>query len=351
MDSKQKFFVILTPGFPASEADATCLPMQQDLVLALNKLYPSLHIIILSFQYPYKKNKYQWFGNTVISFSGKNKGGLRRLFLRKQINETLNNLHRVNHICGLLSFWCGECALVGKRFGNRYGIKHYCWILGQDARKANPYPRRISFDAAELIALSDFLQNEFETNHGIRPVAVITPGIESGRLDTSIKQKDIDLLAVGSLISLKQYPIFLEVIAGIKKDLPAVKAIIIGDGPEKESLKKMISKLDLQEQVLTTGELPYNEVLHLMQRTKVFLHPSSYEGFSGVCLEAVSAGTPVISFCKPMNYEIRNWKIAHSAEEMKTMAITILQNPVVDYEPVTEFKIESTAQKMMALFE
>ena len=50
--------IILTPGFPASVADSTCLPMQQHFVKTLKQLYPDLNIIVLSFQYPYVVRTY-----------------------------------------------------------------------------------------------------------------------------------------------------------------------------------------------------------------------------------------------------------------------------------------------------
>ncbi|MBK9485561.1 MAG: hypothetical protein IPO01_10185 [Chitinophagaceae bacterium] len=61
--------------------------------------------------------------------------------------------------------------------------------------------------AEELIALSDFLQTEFEKNYGIKPAFVIPPGIDSKQFISPIKEKDIDLLAAGSLIPLKQFEI------------------------------------------------------------------------------------------------------------------------------------------------
>ena len=57
-----------------------------------------------------------------------------------------------------------------------------------------------------------------------------------------------------------------------------------------------------------------------MQRSRVFLHPSSYEGFSGVCLEAIYAGARVISFTRPMKKDIEGWKVAASLSEMTQMA-------------------------------
>src|SRR5687767_14468076 len=169
MSKHEKTLVILTPGFPENEADTTCLPMQQSLAKHLKETHPGINIIVLSFQYPYHTNPYTVFGIPVIPFSGRNKGGLKRLLLRRKVNSCLENLHSKHTIIGLLSFWYNECAWSGKKFGDRHGIKHYCWILGQDAKKENKYPRIIHPKASEMAALSDFLQAEFEKNHLTRP--------------------------------------------------------------------------------------------------------------------------------------------------------------------------------------
>ena len=55
MHPENDTLIILTPGFPQSETDSTCLPMQQSFVRTLTENYPQLKIIILSFQYPYFK--------------------------------------------------------------------------------------------------------------------------------------------------------------------------------------------------------------------------------------------------------------------------------------------------------
>jgi glycosyltransferase involved in cell wall biosynthesis len=349
--SKDETLVILTPGFPKDEADSTCLPMQQSFVKSLKEIYPQPNIIILSFQYPYHKKKYNWFDLTVIPFGGRNKGGLSRLFLRKKINAKLKEINRVNKITGLLSFWYNECALVGKRFADKHRIKHFCWILGQDARKENKYPGKIAPRATELIALSDFVQDEFDKNHSIRPQRVIPPGIDPKQFTTSTKEKDIDILAAGSLIPLKQYDIFIKVVAEIKKQLPGIKAMLMGDGPEKQRLKSLISKSGLQSTISLTGELPHNEVLQWMQRARLFLHPSYYESFGVVCLEALYSGASVISFVKPMQKDIKNWHIVNTKEEMKEKALEILKEPDIDCSPVLPFLMSDCAKAIIKLFD
>jgi hypothetical protein len=110
MSSDEKTLIILTPGFPGSEADTTCLPMQQNLVRSLKVMYPQMNIIILSFQYPYFKKKYTWFDTMVISFDGRNKGGLARLLLRRKLNATLKEINNTKNNRAV-KFWYGECAL------------------------------------------------------------------------------------------------------------------------------------------------------------------------------------------------------------------------------------------------
>jgi glycosyltransferase involved in cell wall biosynthesis len=345
-----KLLIILTPGFPSDENDTTCLPMQQQLILALNREFPQWTLKILSFQYPFQAEAYSWFGNEVVSFGGRNRGKLWRLFLRQKVFARLRKIHREQKIDGLFSFWFGECALVGKKFADKHKLKHYCWLLGQDARSANPYPQKVSLKGTELIALSDFLQAEYQRNHKVRPARVIAPGVVKSEFAFK-KTRDIDLLGAGSLIQLKNFDLFIDLAALIKKKFPGLKAVIVGEGPERARLEEKIRIAGLQKNIKLTGQLSYNAVLEYMRRTKILLHPSSYEGFSGVCLEALASGAYVISFCKPMNTEIDHWTIVDSKEKMLERALAILQDPDTKMNTKPVYDINDTAKNIIALFD
>lgn len=349
MNKQKKILLILTPGFPSSEDDSTCLPLQQNLVLALKENNPGIHILVLSLQYPYFKKTYQWNGIAVKSFNGRNKRNFLKLLLRQKVEDTLKNLLKANEIIGLLSFWYGECAYIAKRLADKYKLRHYCWILGQDAKKENKYVKKVNAKNNELIALSDFLQDEFERNHYVRPEHVITPGINP-KLFGATSEKSVDVLAAGSLIPLKQFDIFIEVISSLKEKMPCIKAGIIGNGPEKEKLLGLIQKEGLQANIILTGELPYKEVLKLMQQTKLFIHPSVYEGFPGVCQEALHAGAQVISFVRPMKNEIENWHYVNDKEEMITKAMKLLNSCEAVTKKLNGFTIEETASRILKLF-
>jgi len=88
-----------------------------------------------------------------------------------------------------------------------------------------------------------------------------------------------------------------------------------------------------------------------MQRSKVFLHPSAYEGFGAVCLEALYAGAQVLSFVQPMDAAIKNWHIAADKDDMLNILQAILHDTAINHERVLPYAIQANAGAMMALFE
>jgi len=348
--SKNKTLIILSPGFPENEKDSTCLPPQQVFVKALKQTHPDLNIIVLAFQYPFISSEYTWNGIKIISFNGRNRGKINRLIVWIHVWKTLKKIKRENEIIGLLSFWLGECAFIGKYFAKKYNLKHYCWILGQDAKPGNKYFRLTKPQGNSLIALSDFIAREFFKNYHVLPKHIIPVGIDTSLYRKSTIERDIDILGAGSLIALKQYDLFIHIIKFLRNIYPNIHSVICGKGPEKEKLFVLIKEQQLENNVSLLGEIAHTEVLALMQRSKIFLHPSIYEGFGTVLLEALYAGAHVVSFVKPMNEAFKHHHIVNTTEEMSNKILELLQNETLDHEPVMTFSATGIVEKMMKLF-
>jgi len=351
MPDTTKTLILLTPGFAENEADTTCIPSHQNMVKALNRCYPDLRVIVLALHYPYTASTYKWHGNTVISLGGGNPKFVKSLPILWKGWQQLKQLRKDHLIIGILSCWCTDCSLLGKYFSTLYHVKHYTWILGQDARKQNWKLVKLIRPAPDmLIALSDFLVEEFNRNHHIRPQHVIPWGIDTSAFSTDGAMADTDVIGVGSLIPLKQYDQFIEVISILKQQLPGIRAIICGEGVEHERLQSLVETLGLQDNVQLYGQRAHGEVLQLMQRSRVLLHTSSYEGFGGVMAEALYAGAQVISFVKPMAVSIPHWHHAQSKEDMAAKALELLLQPPADRIPVLPYAIEDCASRMMRLY-
>jgi len=350
MADKKDTLIILSPGFPANEADTTCLPAHQVFVRALHKNFPALNIIIVAFQYPFTAHEYTWHGVKVISFNGGAKRKLRRLLLWYKIWQALKKLHTTQSIKGLLSFWVTDCALVGKRFGKKYNLPHYAWITGQDAKSDNNLIKFIRPGANEVFAMSDFLARQFYNNHHVMPVTVIPNGIDTELFGTEPKLRSIDILAAGSLIPLKQYDVFIEVVKLIHHKMPQIKAMQCGKGPLQQQLQALIQRYSLENNLALAGEKAHTEVLALMQQSKIFLHTSNYEGFSTVCLEALYAGAHVISFFRPMEIDIEHWHIVDTKEAMAAKALELLLSPITNYTPVLVYSMDNIARQVIGLY-
>lgn len=349
MKNERPTLVILTPGFPTDEEDSTCLPGQQSLVRSINWYFPLVRVLMVSFQYPFRRMEYEWYDNQVMAFGGRNKGGFSRLLLWREIDKALLRVKKENNVIGLLSLWCGECALLGSRFGKKNGIPHYCWIMGQDAKKGNRYVKRIKPGGEELIAISDFIGEEFNRHHAIMPARVIPIGIDPAAFTGERVPRDIDILCAGSLIPLKRYERSIDAIAEVRKFFPTIRAVICGKGPEEVRLASLIKDAGLQDTISLRGEIPHPELLQLMRRTRILLHPSSYEGFSGSCLESLYAGAHVISFCRPMAREMKNWHIVNSFEGLAKKTISLLASPLPP-EAILPYPMEETVKNILGLF-
>jgi len=350
MKHKPRTLVILSPGFPSDEADTACLSAQQVFLKAVNRNFPQLQVAVIAFEYPFRRDDYRWFGNSVIAVGGWKKGWISKLQTCLAVWKILRRLHRNNEVIGLLSFWLGGCALVGKYYAKWKGLRNYTWILGQDARAGNRFVRMVRPTEDQLIAMSGFLAKEFQKNYGIKPAHMIPNGVDASLYGPAPAVRDIDLLGVGSLIPLKQYELFVEVLHRLSQNIPGIRAVLCGKGPEYHRLTQLIERKGLQSNIELVGEKPHTEAIGLMQRAKILLHPSSYEGFSTVCLEALYAGAHVISFCDPVGSPVTNWDIVESKEEMTARALSLLSDPQLLFAPTQIFTMDDSARQMIRLF-
>jgi glycosyltransferase involved in cell wall biosynthesis len=351
MSQEVKTLLVLTPAFPKNESETSWVPSQQLLVKNLKSQFPHLNILVYSFLYPYEQCEYDWHQVKIFAFGGMQRKKLKRLLLWRNIWQRLKKAKKQNNVIGILSFWCSECALLGSWFARSYGIKHLCWICGQDARRLNKYVKWIRPNAAELMAISDFVNHEFTRNHKVKPGFTIPNGVDTNLFSEELPaQRDIDILGAGSLIPLKQYDVFTEIVATLQQSFQNIKAIHCGDGREKKNIDVLISKYEIGNNFHLLGSKKHQELLHLMQRAKLFLHTSEYEGFSTVCLEALYAGCQVISFTKPMNHDIQNWHIVNSKEEMVMKASQLLSDNRLSHERVLVYSLKDIACQTMQLF-
>ena len=349
MRKTEDVLVILSPAFPPKESGTEWVPAQQLLVKELKRQFPGLAMVVISFFYPAQKIEYVWNDVRVIPFDAAKKKKLRRVLLWRNVWKKINRIKNEGNLIGLLSFWCGECALIGSWFAKLNHVRHYCWICGQDARRTNKLVKWIRPKSDELIAISDFLTKEFYTNHKVKPAHVIPIAIDRKMFPELPCKREFDIIGAGSFSLQKNYDQFVWVIAALKERFPGLRAVHCGSGEDEENIRKLVKKLNLEQTLELRGLMPHAEVIPLMQHAKILLHPSTYEGFGMVHLEALYAGSHVISFTKAMDHPIQNWHVVKDKNEMINKTIELFESNL-SHERVLVYSIENTAKKIMQLF-
>lgn len=99
-------------------------------------------------------------------------------------------------------------------------------------------------------------------------------------------------VAVGTLGAHKDFACLLRAMAGVRRRLDA-RLVILGDGPERGSLMRLVSALQLSDCVSIPGHCanPYAA----LRRAAGFVLSSRYEGLPTVLIEALACGCPVVS--------------------------------------------------------
>lgn len=102
------------------------------------------------------------------------------------------------------------------------------------------------------------------------------------------------LLYVGTLEPRKNLTVLLEAFAGL--DTPGIKLVLAGaKGWLYEEIFTSIDRLQLQERVIFPGYVADGDLAALYTMARVFVYPSTFEGFGLPVLEAMACGTPVIT--------------------------------------------------------
>jgi len=150
----------------------------------------------------------------------------------------------------------------------------------------------------KIISVSKHTAHKLKNELNSKKLTYTVPnGIEFD-LITKIKpaKEKSDAIFAGRLISHKNIDVLIKSIKLIKEKNPEIKSLIIGDGPEKKKLKVLAQKLNLERNIKFFGFLEnHDDVYALIKSSKVFVLPSTREGFGIAVIEANACGIPVIT--------------------------------------------------------
>lgn len=131
--------------------------------------------------------------------------------------------------------------------------------------------------------------------HGIDLEATTRSAIDDPPLRTELKlpRSSSIVLTVANLRRSKDYPTLLNAASLVLKKHPDTVFLLVGIGPEAETIEELRRSLGIEKQVLALGYR--NDVPRLLRAADLFVLPSDGEALGLAVLEAMAVGCPVVA--------------------------------------------------------
>ncbi|MFO7152854.1 MAG: glycosyltransferase [Bacillota bacterium] len=107
------------------------------------------------------------------------------------------------------------------------------------------------------------------------------------------RKEKLVLLHVGRFAPQKNHLLLIEGVARVLAQYPYIELWLVGDGPLRPAVEKLVLEKKLQNYVRFMGLR--RDIPELLAQADVLLLPSDWEGLPLVVLEAMAAGRPVVA--------------------------------------------------------
>ena len=148
---------------------------------------------------------------------------------------------------------------------------------------------------SKIIAVSKYVLNGWkEVIPTKKNVFIIHNGIT--KLKNKNSNKSNDIVFFGRLIKTKGVDLLIKSIKENKKLFNDISIKIIGEGPEKENLKRLTKKLNLNKNIKFLGYVPDSKLYDLIEMSRISVFPSyKKEGVMTALLESAMLKSPILA--------------------------------------------------------
>jgi glycosyltransferase involved in cell wall biosynthesis len=150
-----------------------------------------------------------------------------------------------------------------------------------------------------VLCVARALTGDYAVPTTVIPNGVALEDLDVGRGQGRLVRAELGLGAapvvgfVGRLTPQKDPATFLQAVAAVRREVPAVRGVIVGDGPLRRDLERDAPRRGLASHCVLVGPRP--DVPAVLDAMDVFVLSSVSEGFPFVVLEAMAMGCPVVA--------------------------------------------------------
>ena len=175
--------------------------------------------------------------------------------------------------------------------------------------------KRIGKNVDHLTYLGEFTRQAISkalSRKSATEMVKIAPGIDTAHFipqpDAMQKRKELGLqdkkiiISVGRLVHRKGQDNLIQAMPAVLKKIPNAHLLLVGEGPYRKHLEKLVMKSSLEQNVTFAGRIMYDSLPSYLSAADLFAMPSrsrffglEVEGLGIVYLEASACGIPVVA--------------------------------------------------------
>jgi glycosyltransferase involved in cell wall biosynthesis len=191
------------------------------------------------------------------------------------------------------------------------GMPYWVIVYGTDAWNIERPPLQKALHHADrILSISNYTRDRLIKEQNLNPakISLLPCTFNASRFQIRPKPQHLlnryrltteqpIILSVGRLDSTqpyKGYDKILRALPEIRRQIPNVHYILVGQGSDRPRIEQLIAQLNLQNCVTLAGFVPDNEIGDYYNLCDVFAMPSKGEGFGIVYLEALACGKPTL---------------------------------------------------------
>lgn len=216
----------------------------------------------------------------------------------------------VVHTCSFPYFSLLAAALVSPLGGYRLAVDWFeVWsrgywreYLGRFAGDVGWLVQRLCARAPQRAFCFSRLYAQRLAEEGLRGEITMLAGAYDGSLaPRPVHPAQPVVVFAGRHIPEKRVPALVPAIAAARERLPALRGVILGDGPDRALVQRRVAELGLSGVVDVPGFVSTEIVQETIEHALCLVFPSRREGYGLVVVEAAACGTPSVVVAAPDN--------------------------------------------------
>lgn len=146
-----------------------------------------------------------------------------------------------------------------------------------------------------VVTLSESSRREIVKLLGLTDVTVVEPGVDAQFCPGGRRSPVPVVVAVGRLVPVKRFDLLIRQLAAVKRDHPALRAVIVGEGYERPRLEALRDSLGASDWLALPGRLSEMDLVEQYRSAWVVAAASKHEGWGMTLTEAGACGTPAVA--------------------------------------------------------